>query len=522
MRLLLAASLFAALASAQFQTGRIATDYFGHVSLFESGIPLRGGTSGVDHILSWDGSLMRSEEDASSTPSIDGVAWPHTNDIGTLRAVTQYRVGLCFAIGGCAPPTYTGIVRNVQDGWEFRRPGRAVISHEGRWAAFSSLRLWRTTWVDLWTGQETAADLALNPTAMADDGTLVTPIGSTLAIHTPGLEPRTFSLPFFALSALIDRTATVAAVTSLTGIYKIDLASGAISDWAPTWDNAQLLDIAPAGRRLLFSQWGVLYLLEDPAAGPTRLSEDGEFASGAALTGDQSAAIALNLSGIVRYPLDGSARELLVPGATSFPQPPVVLAPGLWLRMAGSGTAQAAITLNGQPVEPLAHDSAQLSWAVPSEMPTGSATLEIEQPGSPFEPFRKILPVQLAAPRFLIQRDLGEGTPYYADSPYIRHAETGQPVNWMNPARPGESIEVLMTGLNHQGPAIEWLVNRVNVDEYVRPVFESERPHEDNPHWRWVRLRLPDVLPGPICWLSAGYGETADSAYLTTSTGLVN
>jgi hypothetical protein len=190
--------------------------------------------------------------------------------------------------------------------------------------------------------------------------------------------------------------------------------------------------------------------------------------------------------------------------------------------MPGSGAARAAITLNGQPIEPLSRDSAQLSWAVPDEAPTGPATLEIAQPGSPFEPFRLNLPVQLAAPHFLIQRDLGEGTPYYADSPYIRHAATNEPLTFQNPARPGESIDVLMTGLNNQGPAIEWLINRINVDEYVHPVFESERPHEDNPAWRWVRLRLPDVLPGPNCWLSAVYGASASSAYFITSTGLAN
>lgn len=526
MRLFFLILISAVAAFAQFQSGRVAANYGGSVIVIESAAALRGGTTGPDHILSFDGGAGSTDAVVRSPPvygglEFVGVAFPFVNVHGSLRAFTLTRPPYCSPIGGCGAPGYEGIVRNTRDGWEIRYPGRAVISREGRWAAFSSPGLQRTTWVDLWTGQETTVKDALDVTAMADDGTLVTPRAQTLLVSAPEREPRLIDLPFYVSSVLVDRSGAVAAVTSQNSIYRLDLASGNLEVWAPTWDSTKLLGIGAGGDRLLFTQWSVLYVLERGGV-PRRLSGEGQYVHGAALTGDEIAAVATTLSGIVRYPLDGASGELVIPGDTNFVVKPSALAPGLWLRMAGHGTAQAAITLNRQPIGALSRTPSDLIWAVPAETPTGSAELQIAQPGSPFEPFFLTLPVQLAAPRFLIQRDLGEGSPYYADSPYLRHADTGEPINFQNPARPGESIDVLMTGLNNQGPSVEWLVNRVNVDEYVRPVFESERPHEENPYWRWVRLRLPDLLPGPNCWLSAVYGKSASSAFFFTSTGRDN
>jgi hypothetical protein len=510
----------AAAAWAQFQSGRLATNYSGNVVVIESTAALRGGTSGPEHILAFEDGAGSTMAVADTSSFYQGLSYPVANDHGDLRAYTLTRPPICH-LGGCNDIKWEGVVLQSRDGWEVHRPGRAVISREGRWAAFSSFTPQHTSWLDLWTGDETAVDETLGVTAMADDGTLVTPREQTLLVSTPGREPRRLNLSFSALSALVDRTGAVTAVSSGRAVYRVDLSSGVVEDWAPTWDNVQLLGIDTGGNRLLFSQWNILYVVERGGP-PRRLSEEGQFVYGAALTGDDTTAVASTLSGIVRYPLNDASAELVIPGATSFETKPAVLAPGLWLRMIGRGAAEAALTLNGQPVEPLSRTPSDLVWAVPEETATGSAELEIAQPGSPFAPFMLALPVQLAAPHFLIQRDLGEGTAYFADAPYIRHSDSGEPVNVSNPARPGESIEVLMTGLNHQGPAIEWLINRAYVDEYVRPLFAGERAHESNVYWHWVTLRLPEVLPGPNCWLSAVFGKSTNSASLFTSTGLAN
>lgn len=511
----------AASAWAQVQSGRLAANYRGSIIVIESTAALHGGTSGPEHILAFDDGAGFTVAVAGSSPLYRGVAYPFANDHGDLRAYTLTRPSICGFLGGCSGPGYEGVVLQSRDGWEVHRPGRAVISREGRWAAFSSFAPPHTSWLDLWTGDEPAVEETLSVTSMADDGTLVTPREQALLVSAPGREPRLLDLPFSALSAMVDRTGTVAAVASGRGVYRVELSSGAVEDWAPMWDNAQLLGIDAGGNRLLFSQWNVLYAV-DRGGSPRRLSEEGQFVYGAALTGDDTTAVASTRSGIVSYSLDDAPAELVIPGATNFESRAAVLAPGLYIRMIGRGTEQAAIALNGQPVEPLDRTSSDLVWAVPDETATGSAELQIAQPGSPFEPFVLALSVQLAAPHFLIQRDLGEGTASHADAPYIRHAASGEAVNYSNPARPGEFIEVLMTGLNHQGPAIEWLINRFSVDQYVRPIFEGERAHESNVHWRWVTLHLPDVLPGPNCWLSAVFGESTSSASLFTSTGVAN
>jgi len=263
-----------------------------------------------------------------------------------------------------------------------------------------------------------------------------------------------------------------------------------------------------------------MYAAREPLQQPLRLPEEGQSIEGAALSGDGSFVIASTLDGIARYELDGSGSELLVPGGTAFAVKSAVLAPGLWVRQVGRGVSAAEIRLNGNLVEPLSRSHSELIWVVPQDASTGPAGLEIGQPESPFAPYQQELPVQLAAPLFILQKDVGQGTPTFSDGPFIRHADSGEPVNFSNPARPGESVEALMTGINGQGAAIEWQVVRINTNDAVSVAFESERAHEENPNWSWVRLKLPEVIPGPNCWLNANYGVSRHSALFATSTGL--
>jgi len=187
MRALIPLCFLAALAHGQLQHGRVASDFYGNVVWFETGAPpICESLWPTERIMEFSSGGGTSVIAASPLPHLwGGVVAPHTNDNGDLRAYSFYIAGSTSGIGGTSPPSYTGVVRHVTDGWEIRRPGRVALSRDGRWAAFAAgpCRL-----MDLWTGAETV--LPANASSVADDGTLLSSGTRSLGISKPGPEPR--------------------------------------------------------------------------------------------------------------------------------------------------------------------------------------------------------------------------------------------------------------------------------------------------------------------------------------------
>jgi len=236
----------------------------------------------------------------------------------------------------------------------------------------------------------------------------------------------------------------------------------------------------------------------------------------AALSGDGRTAIASTLDGVTRYDLVTVGDQLLVPGPTNFSRVLQVVAPGMWVRQTGTGLSRAGILLNGTPVQPLSRSATDVVWVVPAETPLGSASVESGQTDSPFGPAHQNVNVQIAAPTFILRGDLGEKDPTTSDWPVIWHEDTGRPVSAVDPARPGEVIEVLMTGLNGQGRSVEWLIYRLGVDEFWRPAFMSSAPYPGNTHMSVIRLKMPDTLPVALCALSAVFEKASSSVLMAT------
>ncbi len=510
--------MIATMAVGQTQSGRLATDWTGRVIVVESMDPLQGDTGGLERILSFEDGLGRTEAATNATGGSGGVIGPKTNDNGDLRGYTFYRHGMCFPIGGCSRTTFEGVVRHARDGWEVRHEGRLGLSREGRWAVFAGANF-GTVWVDLWTGESTVlSERELGVGSVADDGSIAAPGENEVVVYGPGREPRRVALPFTPRDASIDRTGTMAAVFGENTLARVDLDSGVVEVLA-VWDNVMIEDVGPRGGVVLFSQWGVFYTVREAGVAPVRLGEEGQQIEGAALLGDGAEVMAKTLDGVARYAVDGGAGRLVIVGATGFVAPVEVAAPGQWLRRTGWGTVAAEMTWSGRKVEPLQRAHGELQWVVPEETALGAAVWEVGQPGSPFAPYREEVEVQLAAPTFLVNADLGQSPGTLENMPIVRHVEDGSPVTWMNPARSGESIEVLMTGLNGQGAAVEWLLNRIDVDSFVYPVFEQETVHPENPAWRWVRLKMPEALPSGLCSLGAVYGKSFQGVVVAVNNG---
>jgi hypothetical protein len=510
--------LLAALAPGQVQNGRVATNYAGAVAIFETAASLAGEAGApVERIMENVPGGVAVTATSPLEPLLGGVMGPRTNDNGDLRAYSLYRAGFTSPIGG-APPQFTGVVRHIRDGWEVQYPGRAGLSRDGRWAVFAGTSPIQTLWVDLWTSAESAlAGLVLNVDSVADDGSLTATRANSLIVYGPGVAAREFVLPFQPSASVIERNARYAAVYGADGLWRVNLATGGVEPWVRQCNNCQTLDLGPDGTSILYRQWSILYLAAGPGSPPRRLTREGQLVDSATLNGRADKVIAVTPDGIAGYDLRSGFEAIWVYGPTSFTRQPSVLAPGMWVRQEGRGLVNAEIRLNGSDVQPLQRSSSDLVWVVPEGERLGPLTVEIGQSQSPFAPATRTSDVQLAAPTFVLQADAGIGSPIFADWPIITHAATGRAVDFANPARPGELIEVVMTGINGQGPAVEWLVSRFNVDEYFYPVFESAAPAPGNPNWTVVRLRMPEALPGGICVLSAIYGDARSGARINLS-----
>jgi len=223
-------------------------------------------------------------------------------------------------------------------------------------------------------------------------------------------------------------------------------------------------------------------------------------------------AIAKGIDGITRFDLATLEEQTILPGPTEFTYQLSFVAPNMWVRQAGSGLTAARIKLNGAPVKPLRQSAVDIVWTVPADMAPGPAEMEAAQPGSPFQPHLRMLEVQRAAPVFITEADAGIVVyPTFA-LPLIFHANSGEAVSFDNPAHPGESVKVVMTGLNDHAQEIKWTLWRSD-----NPVFESSEPYAGQPHWTVVRLKLPGSLPEGLCFLFAEYGRAQGGALIITS-----
>lgn len=509
-KLLCALLAAAAVAIAQLQTGRVFTDFSGRTIVFESGAALAGESQRPgERILASTGGELSVVARAASTPPGSGVIGPMTNDHGHLRAYSLWQPS-----GPRFTPSFVGVVRHDEDGWEVRRSGQVTICRDGRWAVFSDSSRIRTVWLDLWLDEEFVVEgRAIRVLRVADDGALVYPGQNALILQRPHAAPVEIPLPFQPFEAMIDRTGGWAAVSrGGPGLYRVSLTTGQIEPWMAPCQSCFLSDIAANGSALLYQEWNSVVVVHEPGAGIQWLNG----VDRASFTGDDRAVMARTTEGIVRLNLDSGETERIISGPVELSNPPPGLSPGLWLRSKGRGLSHAAISLNGLPIEPLELRDDGLVWVVPPDTLAGTGNLRLGQPGSPFEPLSLETPIHAALPVFITLEDTepGSGTSATFDFPFIRHADSSSLVIGLDPARPGETLLVMMTGLNGHAAAIQWTVSLNDAQYY--PLFESAESASENPHWTLVRLRMPAVLPSGLSVLTADLDGVRNAVLLST------
>lgn len=511
--------LMAVVLPGQEQRGRVAADFSGRLLLFETSAALAGETAAPpERVLeSADGQVTVTAASELATTWARGVSAPRTDDHGGLRAYSFWEMQYTGGIGGGRTPRYTtGVVRHARGGWEVRRPGRVGLSRDGRWAVFAQPA--QTLWLDLWTGTEyVVPGYVFNVDSVADDGSVVLCSRRKLILARPGQEMREFELDFDGGSAIIDRFGNYAMLYGGSALWRLDLSTGQMTLWVPSCNNCRLLDVDFKGSKLLYTEWMFLKLSYGPGTEIIQFNSLPEEAEGATLDGWGTRVFATMTDGIVQYDLDSGERILVMPSPTSLTRTPTALAPGMWVRLTGKGLSAATAELAGTQIEPLHRSMTTLDWVVPVEAPLGAVTLRVGQPLSVYEPATIALDVQLAAPVFIQSQEAGVTDASYPDWPVIRHASSGELVRSYDPARPGETITVLMTGLNGAAAAVEWYIVKLDTDDKFYPEIDSVEPHPNQPNWSIVRLRMPASLPDGYSALAANYLKMRSGALIFTS-----
>ena len=97
---LLLLSLLAAFASGQVQHGRVATDFWGRVVIFETAAtPAGESTAPTERIMESGPGGVRGVASSPSGPYVGGITGPDTNDNGDLVAYSSYRCTITDATG---------------------------------------------------------------------------------------------------------------------------------------------------------------------------------------------------------------------------------------------------------------------------------------------------------------------------------------------------------------------------------------------------------------------------------------
>jgi len=484
----------------------VASDYSGRSILFlsygrlsgttEKPYPgIFGATDGtVSFVADWDSARL------------GGVGGPQMNDDGGLQAYSSYYEGIGHPYGSLHPWYFWGTVHHARDGWTIRRDGQVRLSREGRWAVFTSTSPARTTWLDLWTGEEFSKPTSPEPVgSVADDGSVVfTAYPNALLLQRPFAEAVDIPLSFQPSTAMIERNSRYAAVSGASQIWRVELPRGQAEIWVPNCTPCSLVDIASNGSGLLFLTNSKLYYQGEPGSTPAAIP-DTLYAS---FTGNSQAIVYSNSQGVFRRDLASGTVEKILDGPAVLPSPVGDVAPGMWIRTVGQVPQNARVTVNGQEVVQSNNASGGIDWVVPENTPLGTAEMQIGNPASPFLPCTQILQVLAIRPRFIYQREASPPGEFY-DWPHLAHASDGSPVSTTNPTKPGEHVIVYITGLNGQARSLRWMVGTPGDLAQVNAALISVTDDPDHPGWTRVELQLPDSLPQPIAELRV-YADTAN------------
>lgn len=439
---------------------------------------------------------------------------PEYNSAGTMLAFTGGR--WCIGGSGCVGvETTQGSVLWLDGSREAPNSGTARISANGRWAVYynptslaSPYRFYR---VDFETGWSEFSRTGLYGTAgvgrrvIANDGTVLDSIGmQTLVMRKPRMADVVIPLGFNTSFVTISNDASFAIAQSSDvnpSMWLIDLYTHQTIPFLWAYEGVTQPALSDDGMTLLFlsgANWAatndslaVQVWTMDMMTGRLRQwTHEPSGIAEATISGDGLVAWAATKDGrLIRVDgLSGETQALLSSAPQASSPESTVWAPGSRYRLEGAGLGGMTLRWQGVDLPVILAADDDIEFTVPWEAALGQGKLEIEQPGSPFQPQQIQGEMKAVAPRFIKTNEFIHGL-----------REDGSPLTVVNPAKPGEVIMLLMRGLgplDAQGRTLQTVA--VSATEFPSIEVVASTSDPGTPGTYRLSVRVPAAAQGQL------------------------
>lgn len=515
--------LFALPALAQF--GPLATDSSGSRAVFSSSLSLRNlerqdwpklfsaRSEGV-------ASLLTRTPDSSGVPPqfIDNfyrLDSPELSSDGSLLAFTAERP--CIGGSSCLNVVRrVGEVRRSDGSLLFTRGGDVRISANGRWAFSGGTQTLSFSIPPQIVNLETKQSWDLprgivipkGPRVLSDDGTFVfTTRTAALSLFRPGRPIETIPLGFaptdrIAISRnsshVVLETGGPASMLVVVNLHtslvtpavwsELGASSPSLSDDGQTLAFLSGANWEAANDGLSPQAWSM-----DLVSGRLRqLTSDPSGLNDAVLSGDAQTMWAVARDGrILRVDVHSREAATISGPSTQISEPlPWRTAPGGRYTVRGSGLAFATVSDGNFDFPVLERTPDSLTFLIPAVVPFDTLRLFIGDENSAFQPFLLTTDIVAAAPLFQL----------WGDAVQSWHLSPRRPVDDADPARPGETIEVWLTGLGDATAPLLWQI-REGYTGVPQPVTVTGVQPTDQPGLYTALVTMPAAVPSTPVFL---------------------
>lgn len=439
---------------------------------------------------------------------------PEFNSAGTMLAFTGER--WCIGGSGCVGvERLQGNVLWLDGSREAPGSGSARISASGRWAVYynptslaSPYRFYR---VDFETGWIEFSGTGLYGTAgtgrriIANDGTVLNSIGArTLVMRKPRLPEVAIPLGFSTSFVTISNDASFAIAQSADvnpSMWLIDLYTLQSFPFLWAYEGVTQPALSDDGMTLLFlsgANWAAtnnslavqVWTMDMITGGLRQWTYEAAGIAEATISGDGLVVWAATKDGrVIRVDgLSGETQVFLKPAPQATSPESTVWSPGSRYRLEGGGLGGMNLRWQGLNLPVILAANGYIEFMVPWAAALGSGKLEIEQPGSPFQPQQIEGEMRTVAPRFIKTNEFIHGL-----------REDGSPLTVANPARPGEVVMLLMRGLgplDAQGRTLQTVAVSATGFPSVEIVSSTSDP--GTPGTYRLSVRIPPGAQGQL------------------------
>lgn len=514
--------------AARGQITSLATDATGSFVVFSSAATLKGLEYGDDERI-YEVRLGGGPVVVAEFPSRRfewGLMWPALSGDGRVRVWTAE--DQCTCCSSCwMRQRYFARMLDASGEVRSLGEGQATVSRNGRWVSWGGGTgfLWEDMgWLNLETGETirrpNRAIMSFPPgsVGVANDGARVLPGENGTGIRVVWPDGRLIAIEgnVRPWRAAIDPHSRYALVEEYDRqrIWIADLASRSLSVLIAADEGVEQPQPGGDSNAVGFisaANWVAannslkpqFWLIDLATGGLTQVSAEPTGVRTATLSGDGRIVYFVNgLGELVRQAVGGE-RSVVLP-AVPWPVLPAartILVPGTRGIMTGTNLADARLFVAGVEARVVAREQGRIEFITPAVDEQQGQIVTVAGPENMFEAPRLWASTTAIRPSLWTWADHWPETPYPEHQfAWAIHSDTGAIVTPQDPLRPGEWIEVQVTGVRlEDGGPLEW--RWPTPGGLIPLVAELPRPDPDMEGLLRVKLRAPAYEPGESVWL---------------------